>query len=112
MKKIEAIVRYSRFEDVKEALEKNGINFFTFMEVKGHGQQKGEKVTYRGAFYDSGDIPRILIEIIVPDEEVQKVIDAIISEARTGNIGDGKIIVTPVEHFITIRTGANGHKAM
>lgn len=112
MKKIEAIVRFSKFEDTKEALEKIGINFFTYLEVNGHGKQKGDTVTYRGAVYDSGDIPRMKIELVVPDSKVDDVIAAILSDARSGNIGDGKIIVTPVEQFIRIRTGETGNDAL
>jgi len=112
MKKIEAIVRFSKFEDTKEALEKIGINFFTYLEVNGHGKQKGDTVTYRGAVYDSGDIPRMKIELVVPDNKVDDVIAAILSDARSGNIGDGKIIVTPVEQFIRIRTGETGNDAL
>lgn len=112
MKKIEAIVRFSKFEDIKEALEKIGINFFTYLEVNGHGKQKGDTVIYRGAIYDSGDIPRMKIEIIVPSEKVEDVVGAIMSEGRTGNIGDGKIIVTPVDQFIRIRTGESGDGAL
>lgn len=100
------------FEDIKEALEKIGINFFTYLEVNGHGKQKGETVTYRGSVYDSGDIPRIKIELVVPESKVDDVIAAILSDARTGNIGDGKIIVSPVEQFIRIRTGESGNDAL
>ncbi len=112
MKKIEAIVRFSKFEDIKEALEKIGINFFTYLEVSGHGKQKGDTVVYRGAIYDSGDIPRMKLEIIVPDAKVDDVVNAILTEGRTGNIGDGKIIVTGVEKFIRIRTGESGNDAL
>lgn len=112
MKKIEAIIRFSKFEDLKEALEKIGINFFTYMEVYGHGKQKGDPVSYRGAVYDSGDIPRMNIEIIVPDDKVDDVIDTILSVARTNHIGDGKIIVSTVEQFIRIRTGEKGNDAL
>lgn len=112
MKKIEAIVRFSTFEDVKEALENIGVNFFTYMEVNGHGKQKGETVTYRGAVYDSGDIPRVLIEIVVVEAKAQEVIDTILEHGRTGTIGDGKIIVSAVEEFYRIRTGEKGDSAL
>jgi len=112
MKKIEAIVRSSKFEDVEEAIENVGINFFTFLEVNGHGKQKGEVVTYRGAVYDSGDIPRYKIEVVVPDEKAQEVIDAILKHGSSGKIGDGKIIVTHVEKFYRIRTGEEGNAAL
>ena len=112
MKKIEAIVRFSKFEDVKEALEQIGVNFFTYMQVNGHGQAKGDTVTYRGAVYDSGDIPRILIEIVVTDDVAPKVVDAVLEHGKTGVIGDGKVIVTSVEQFYRIRTGEEGEGAL
>lgn len=112
MKKIEAIVRFSTFEDVKEALENIGVNFFTYLEVNGHGKQKGETVTYRGAIYDSGDIPRVQIEIVVREEKAQEVIDTILEHGSTGTIGDGKIIVTTIDEFYRIRTGEKGDAAL
>lgn len=112
MKKIEAIIRESKFEDVKEALEGIGVNFFTFVEVYGHGRQKGDAVTYRGAVYDSGDIPRILIELIVREERLDEVVDTLLTTGRTDTIGDGKIIVTNVEKFIRIRTGEKDQDAL
>lgn len=112
MKKIEAIIRLSKFEDVKESLEKIGVNFFTFAEVYGHGRQKGDAVTYRGAVYDSGDIPRILIELIVKDDRLDEIVKAIVDNAQTNTIGDGKIIVTNVDKFIRIRTGESGADAL
>lgn len=112
MKKVEAIVRFSKFEDLKEALEAIGINFFTYFEVFGHGKQKGDVVTYRGAVYDSGDIPRLKLEVIVNSDKVDQVIDTIIEHGRTGNIGDGKIIVSPIEQFIRIRTGERDQEAL
>ena len=112
MKKVEAIIRSSRFDDVTEALEAIGIKFFTYLEVKGHGMEKSAEITYRGAPYDSGFIPRQKLEIIVSDEQLADVIKAIKSKANTGKIGDGKIIVTPVESFIRIRTGETDSKAL
>ena len=105
MKKIEAIIRSSRFDEVKDALSKIGINFFTFLEVKGFGKQKGEHVVYRGAVYDVGYIARLQLEIIVPDGQVEEAIDVIKEAAKTGDIGDGKIIVTAIEQVLSIRTG-------
>ena len=105
MKKIEAIIRLSKIHDVKEALEEIGIKFFTFLEVKEHGREKEIDKTYRGAPYDSEYIPRLKIEIIVKNEDQDRVQDTIMLHAKTGNIGDGKIIVTPVESFVIIRTG-------
>jgi len=112
MKKIEAIIRSSKFEDIEEALEKVGVNFFTFLEVNGHGKQKGDAVTYRGAVYDSGDIPRLKLEVVVPDGKAQSVVDAIIKNGSTGRIGDGKVIVTQLEKFYRIRTGEEGDAAL
>lgn len=112
MKKIEAIVRFSKFEDIKEALGEVGIKFFTYMEVNGHGSQQADIVTYRGAVYDSGDIPRLLLDVIVTDDKVDEVIEAILNNGATGTIGDGKIIVSAVEKFIRIRTGESGIDAL
>ncbi|MCL4116285.1 UNVERIFIED_CONTAM: hypothetical protein GTU68_057089 [Idotea baltica] len=112
MKKIEAIVRFSKFEDIKESLESIGLNFFTYLEVNGHGKQKGDTVTYRGAVYDSGDIPRLKIEIVAADSKVDEIIDTIVKTGRTGNIGDGKIIVSPIEQFVRVRTGERDKDAL
>ena len=112
MKKVEAIIRKSKFDDVTEALERTGINFFTFLEVNGHGKQKGDEITYRGSHYDSGHIPRLKLEIVVPDEKVGQVIKTISDTAKTGRIGDGKIIVTPVDQFIRVRTGETDDDAL
>ncbi len=112
MKKIEAIIRFSKFEDIKEALELIGVNFFTYMEVNGHGKQKGDSVTYRGVVYDSGDIPRLLIEIVARDIKVDEIIETIIKTGQTGNIGDGKIIVSSIDTFVRIRTGERDDKAL
>ena len=112
MKKIEAIIRTSKFEDVKEALEAIGIRFFTFFEVKGHGLEKEDEIKYRGAIYDSGYIPRQKLEIVVQESDVQPVVDAIRKNAYTGQIGDGKIIVTHIEAFLRIRTGETSEAAL
>jgi len=112
MKKVEAIIRKSKFEDVTEALEGIGINFFTFLEVNGHGKQKGDEISYRGAHYDSGHIPRLKLEVIVPDKKVKEVLTTISDNAKTGRIGDGKLIVTPVETFLRVRTGESGDDAL
>ncbi|MBR9922374.1 MAG: P-II family nitrogen regulator [Bacteroidetes bacterium] len=112
MKKVEAIIRSSKFEDVKEALEESGIRFFTFLEVKGHGMEKNDEITYRGVPYDSGYIPRLKLEVVVKDKQLNQVIDTISSTARTGKIGDGKIIVTTVETFIRVRTGESAEAAL
>lgn len=112
MKKIEAIVRSSKFEAVKEALNDIGTSFFTFTEVKGYGKQKGDHVVYRGAVYDVGYIARIQITLIVSDEKGEEVIATIREAASTGDFGDGKIIVTNVEEIISIRTGQKNASAL
>ena len=112
MKKIEAIIRSSRFDEVKDSLNKIGINFFTFMEVKGFGKQKGDHVVYRGAVYDVGYIARLQLEIIVSENIVEEAIDVIKEAAKTGEIGDGKILVTNVEKVVSIRTGQVNESAL
>lgn len=106
MKKIEAIIRSSKFYEVKDALHKVGIDFFTFTDVKGVGNQRAEKVSYRGQEYDLGSIARTKLEIVVSSEEFLKsAIDAILSVAKTGEIGDGKIFISHVDKAIRIRDG-------
>jgi nitrogen regulatory protein PII len=112
MKKVEAIIRSSRFERVKSALSENGASFFTFFEVKGFGKQKSDHVVYRGAEYDLGYIARIKIEIIVKDEDVSSVVNSIREAAHTGEIGDGKIIVSPIDEIISIRLGTINESAL
>lgn len=105
MKKIEAIIRSSKFEDVKDALSEIGINFFSFSEVKGYGKQQGKHVVYRGAVYDVGYIARLKLEIAVPDVKTPEVVNAIQKAAATGEVGDGKIFIIPIEGVVRIRTG-------
>jgi len=112
MKKIEAIVRASKFDEVKEALGKKDINFFTFYEVKGYGHQKGKNYTYRGAIYDVGYIGRIKLEILLSEPFVAAAIEAISEAAKTGEKGDGLITVSNVEDVINIRTSLNGSEAI
>ena len=112
MKKIEAIIKPFKLDDVKEALNKMGVQGMTITEVKGYGRQKGHKEIYRGAEYVVDFIPKVKIELIVDDEQSEKVVDAIISAARTGQIGDGKIFIIPVEEAIRIRTGEKGSNAV
>jgi len=112
MKKIEAIVRASKFDDVKEALYEKEINFFTFYEVKGHGHQKSESRSYRGTVYDVGYIARIKMEILISEAYLPDAIEAIESAARTGEKGDGLIYVTDIEKTINIRTGNTGSDAI
>jgi nitrogen regulatory protein P-II 1 len=112
MKKIEAIIKPFKLEEVKDALIKVGIGGMTVSEVRGFGQQKGETEIYRGTEYVVDFLPKIKIEVIVKDEDVEKVIEAIANAARTGRVGDGKIFVIPVEDVIRIRTGERGEKAV
>jgi nitrogen regulatory protein P-II 1 len=112
MKKIEAIIKPFKLDDVKEALFEVGISGITVSEVKGHGRQQGHTELYRGAEYVVDFLPKLKIEIVVKEEEVEKVIDAIINSARTGKIGDGKIFVLPVEKAIRIRTGEEDEEAI
>jgi len=112
MKKVEAIIKPFKLEEVKEALSKNGIKGLTVIEVKGFGRQKGHKELYRGAEYEIEFLPKVKLEIVVPDGEVESVIDTIVSSARTGRLGDGKVFVTPVEEVVRIRTGDRGQDAI
>lgn len=112
MKKIEAIIRSSKFELVKQSLAKEGIYFFTFYEVKGFGHQKGKELSYRGAIYDAGFIGRIKLEILLSDEFVDAAFEAIVEAAHTGEHGDGLITVTPVLEIKNIRSGLTGSKSI
>lgn len=108
MMKLEAIIRPNRFEQVKDALAAAGVDGITVSEVRGHGRQKGHTENYRGREYDIGLIPKLRLEIVVPDSRVEKVIDAIIESAVTGEIGDGKIFIHKVEDAIRIRNRERG----
>lgn len=112
MKKIEAIIQPFRLEPVKEALHAISINGMTVTEVKGFGTQKGIREVYRGMEYQVDFLPKVKIEIVATDEKVQIIIDTIISKARTGRIGDGKIFIYPVAEVIRIRTGETGNEAV
>jgi nitrogen regulatory protein P-II 1 len=112
MKKIEAIIKPFKLDDVKDALFEIGINGITVSEVKGHGRQQGHTELYRGAEYVVDFLPKIKIELVVKDEDVENVIEAIVKSARTGKIGDGKIFVLPVEKAIRIRTGEEDEEAI
>ena len=112
MKKIEAVIKPFKLDDVKEALNAIGIQGMTISEVKGHGRQKGHKEIYRGAEYVVDFIPKIKIEIVVASDIVDQVIDTIKESASTGKIGDGKIFVSPVEEAIRVRTGEKGREAI
>ena len=112
MKKIEAIIRPFKLDEVKEALVEEGIRGLTISEVRGYGRQKGHTETYRGSEYQIEFIPKIKIEIVVDDALLDKVIDAILRTAKTGQVGDGKIFITPLEECIRIRTGERGGTAI
>jgi len=112
LKKIEAIIKPFKLDEVKEALNEVGIQGITVSEVKGFGRQKGHTELYRGAEYVVDFIPKIKMEIIVNDEIVGKVVETIEQAAKTGRIGDGKIFVTSVEEVIRIRTGERGEDAL
>ena len=112
MKKIEAIIKPFKLDEVKDALNGIGIKGMTVSEVKGYGRQKGHTEIYRGAEYVVDFIPKIRLEIIVQDEQVDQVIETILSVARTGKIGDGKIFVLPVERVVRVRTGETGSEAV
>ena len=112
MKQIDAIIKPFKLDEVKEALTKVGIQGMTITEVKGFGRQKGHTELYRGAEYSVDFLPKVKIQILVPDDKASQVVDTILQTARTGKIGDGKIFITPVEEVIRIRTGEKGADAI
>lgn len=112
MKKVEAIIKPFKLDEVKEALSGIGIQGITVSEVKGFGRQKGHTELYRGAEYVVDFLPKVKLEIIVADEAVTQVVDAILKAAKTGRIGDGKIFVLPVDEVVRIRTGERGPDAV
>lgn len=112
MKKIEAIIKPFKLDEVKDALNDIGIKGMTVTEVKGYGRQKGHTEVYRGAEYLVDFLPKVKMEIIVNTEQVEQVIETILQASRTGKIGDGKIFVLPVEKVIRVRTGETGTEAV
>ena len=112
MRKVEAIIKPFKLDDVKEALNEIGIEGITVSEVKGFGRQKGHTELYRGAEYVVDFIPKIKMEIIVGDDRVEQVVTVIADAAKTGRIGDGKIFVTPIDEVVRIRTGERGEDAL
>jgi len=112
MKKIEAIIRPFKLDEVKEALVEEGIHGLTISEVRGYGRQKGHTETYRGSEYQIEFIPKIKIEIVVDDPLLDKVVDAILRTAKTGQVGDGKIFISDVRDVIRIRTEESGSQAL
>jgi len=112
MKKIEAIIKPFKLDEVKEALQEVGIQGLSVIEVKGFGRQKGHTELYRGAEYVVDFLPKVKIEVVLTDDMVEAAIEAIVAAARTDKIGDGKIFVSPVEQVIRIRTGETGEDAV
>lgn len=112
MKKIEAIIRPFRLDDVREALSEIGVKGMTLTEVKGYGRQKGHTELYRGSEYQIDFLPKIRLEVVVTDKMMDKVIDTISKAAKTGQVGDGKIFVYNVEDVIRVRTGESGEEAL
>ena len=111
MKKLEAVIKPFKLEEVREALTALGIEGMTVSEVRGFGRQKGHTEIYRGSEYTVDFLPKIKIELVLPDELIKRAADAVIRSARTGKIGDGKLFVLDVERAIRIRTGEEGEKA-
>ena len=112
MKKVEAIIRHFKLEDVKNALSEQGTQGMTITEVRGFGRQKGHTEMYRGTEYAVDFVPKVKVEVVVPSAGVQKVIDTIMKAAQTGQIGDGKIFVTSLDETVRIRTGETGEEAV
>ena len=112
MKKIEAIIRSTKFEKVRSALAMIGVRFFTLIEVKGYGLEGGEKLVYRGHAYDTHFIGRLRLDIIATEDKVDEVVDTIMKSAQTGEIGDGKITIMGVDNVFRIRNGEQGPDAL
>ena len=111
MKKIEAIIRKTKFEDVKDALLEADIEWFSYYDVRGIGKSRQARI-YRGVLYDTSSIERILLSIVVREKNVEKTVRAVMQAARTGDIGDGRIFIIPVEDAISIRTGVRGDTSL
>jgi nitrogen regulatory protein P-II 1 len=112
MKKIEAIIRPFRIDDVREALAELGVKGMTLTEVKGYGRQKGHTEVYRGSEYQIDFLPKIKLEVVVSDAMAEKVVETILKTAKTGQVGDGKIFITAVEDAVRVRTGESGEAAL
>ena len=112
MKKIEAVIRHLKLEDVKNDLSEKGVQGMTVTEVRGFGRQKGHKEMYRGAEYTVDFLPKVKIEVVVSDAQSDVVVETIVQTARTGNVGDGKIFVTTLTDVVRIRTGEAGESAL
>ena len=112
MKKVEAIVRHFKLEDVKRAITEVGIHGMTVTEVRGFGRQKGHKETYRGAEYIVDFMPKVKLEVVVSDNDVDKLVEATVRAARTGQVGDGKIFIYNIDQVVRIRTGEQNDEAL
>lgn len=112
MKKIEAIIRPFKLDEVREALQEEGIKGLTISEIRGYGRQKGHTETYRGSEYQIEFVPKFKLEIVAQDSQVDKIIDVILNTAKTNEVGDGKIFISNVEDVIRIRTGESGTEAL
>ena len=112
MKKLEAIIKPFKLDEAKEALNAIGVQGITISEVKGFGRQKGRTELYRGAEYEVDFLPKIKLEVVIDDAQLDKVVDAIVDSANSGRIGDGKIFVLPLEEVVRIRTGERGAEAL
>ena len=112
MKRIDAIIQPFKLDDVREALKEAGVNGMTIYDVRGHGRQKGHKEVYRGQEYEVDLLPKVKLEVIVRDDRVQEIAEAVIQAARTGKIGDGKVFIYPIEEAIRIRNNDTGEAAL
>lgn len=112
MKKVEAVIKPFKLDEVKDALQEIGVQGMTVVEARGYGRQKGHTELYRGAEYVIDLLPKVKIEILIADDQLDRVVDVIVASARSGRIGDGKIFVTDVEDVIRIRTGERGPAAI
>ncbi|MCP4783411.1 MAG: P-II family nitrogen regulator [Fuerstiella sp.] len=112
MKKLEAIIRHYKLEDVKTALTEAGVQGMTVSEVRGFGRQRGHKETYRGAEYTVDFMPKVKMEVVVAEDQVEAAVNAMCESARTGQVGDGKIFVSSLEQIVRIRTGESGAEAI
>ncbi len=112
MKKIEAIIRHFKLEDVKNALNEQGIHGMTVQEVRGYGRQKGHTEMYRGAEYTVDFVPKVKIEVVCSDDNLDRVVDTILRHGQTGEIGDGKIFISDLQDAVRIRTGERGEAAL
>ncbi len=112
MKKVEAIIRHFKAEDVKNALTEHGVIGMTITEVRGFGRQKGHSEMYRGLEYKVDFVPKIKVEVVVPDDKLQTVLDVIVRTAQTGQVGDGKIFISDLSNVVRIRTGECGEAAI